>query len=156
MSPSITASFWGCRPVCASTELAQFIETDEPWPTSPGEATHAVWDGMEQETRLRRIRVALGLHRREAQPTLAHAKERFRQVIADCASALLDGQSVEWCRSMALAGIDAARRETVDRVDEYSAGPLAPANARWVLLTKLDGLCRNAQRELERLLSSQR
>jgi hypothetical protein len=137
--------------------VAWFSETYDLWPRTAGEATHTIWDGLSQEAKMRRVRVAMGLHRHDAQPDaeLAQAKTTHRRVITDCASALLDGQSVESCRSRATTQLAGARRAAVERIDEYAAGPLAPANSRWVLLTKLDTLHRQALAELAAMLSSQ-
>lgn len=144
----------GC-PNCTSTKVETFTATGHPWPDGAREATHAEWDGLSQQEKLARVRVALGLHRPDADDRfdIDDAEQRLGRVIADCAWALITGEPVEECRSTALARLDTVRAETLKRINDYAGQPLRPANTRWRLVTTLDRLHRRALDNLEALTS---
>jgi hypothetical protein len=50
----------GC-PACGSTSVADFSDTEEPWPRSADPASHREWDGLAYEEKVLRVRAALGL-----------------------------------------------------------------------------------------------
>jgi hypothetical protein len=48
-------------PACRSGRLSFVVDTEVPWPEPADAPTHAAWEGMDHQSRVAKIRAALGL-----------------------------------------------------------------------------------------------
>jgi hypothetical protein len=63
-------------PTCTSMQVKSFTATQQPWEHKESAATHVQWDSMSRSARLDRLRVSLGLLRRETRATSISAASR--------------------------------------------------------------------------------